>query len=403
MENHKVFVASAGSTSFKFAIYSMPEEKLLVFGNFQGIGSSNCDVTLKISGSKENLKTPNLSYKDAVEKTLDLVIQKKIIKSLDEISAVGHRVVNGGEIFKNSIILTDSNLLKLEEINDLAPLHNPIAIKCFKLFKDVLKNVNHVAVFDTSFHTTLKEEDFLFPIPINLYSEHKIRKYGAHGTNYRWLIEKFNEIENRESSNIIACHIGGGVSLCAIENNKSIATTMGLSPLGGAMMATRSGDIDPTVVQYISRIKNISIEKTIEYLNKESGLKGLSGLDTGDLRIIHSKIDSCKFCNDAWNVFIRRICDYIGQYHIRLKGNIDGIVFSAGIPENSEPFRLAVLEKISKALNLSINYESLKKRDDIIEFTNSDSKIKVYMIAANEECLISRDAFNLKNRTKNER
>lgn len=392
----KILSINAGSTSFKFSLFLMPSEIQLIIGNVQNIDLPTCVLTINLlRGDERKYLLPNCKYDEAVKNSVKYMIELNIIENENEIFALGHRVVNGGEIFKNSLPFTKSMLKKLETMNDLAPLHNPVNLQCYKAFAKILPKVLHVAVFDTSFHTTMSAEDYLFPIPYEYYEKYKIRRYGAHGTSVRYVMQKYIDITKNQKPNLIVCHIGGGVSITAISKGKSIATSMGLTPTGGAMMTTRSGDLDPTVLQYMSRFSKINIEKVINILTRNSGLIGVAKLETGDFRNVENgfiKKENLYFIQ-AYKLFFRRLIDFIGQYYFRLNGQVDAIIFTAGIPENSKQFRKEILNALKDSLKLVIDKKNSNKMRQLVKLTTKKSGCNVYVIPTNEELIIARDTY----------
>lgn len=386
----KILIINAGSTSIKFSLFEMPSEKLLISGNYQALNSKQCDLSIKTADAKNKISVPFQTFEKACQHILDILISENFIKNYQEINACGHRIVHGADYFDKSVIIDEKVEAKIESLFKFAPLHNPVNLQAYKIFSQYLKCA-HVAIFDTSFHTTIPSESYLFPIPREFYEQNKLRRYGFHGTSYRYILQRMQTILNKPSLNLIVSHIGGGCSVCAIKNNKSFATSMGYGPLGGVMMATRSGDIDPTVIQEISAIKNISIDSTIKILNNFSGIKGSANLENGDFRTLE---EQCKNNNiaaiESLNLFIRRIVDFIAQYYFLLEAKVDAFVFCAGIPENAVLFRQLILSKLQTTLNLKIDEKQIDKSGEIL-LTSADSTFKVFIIPTNEEIMMARD------------
>ncbi|URM52839.1 acetate/propionate family kinase [Mycoplasma sp. SG1] len=394
MKNSKyILVVNSGSSSIKIALFKKENNlfQKIIFSNCQALNYENCEATLSDfrteNSSKKTFKLKNYSLSDAIKFFINFLLENNIISNKEEIDKIGHRFVQGGEIFKSSSEILEKDYHIFEELNPLAPLHNPANFLSYKIFKKELPWSRHVAVFDTSFHQTISPERFIYPIPIHFYKKYKIRKYGFHGSSYRYILEKSFNIFNKKELNLIICHIGAGSSIVAVEKNKAVNTTMGISPLGGLMMGTRSGDLDPSVLQFMAQRENLDIEKVIKILNNQSGLKGVSDFISGDLREILAKKATNKQANLAWNMFVDRIVDFIGQYYFQLCGQVDGIVLTAGIGENSKEFQNLILERINKIINLNIVN---KKIDDCLILAENE-KTKFLIIPTNEEIVIAKD------------
>lgn len=387
----KILAVNAGSSSLKFQILEMPEEKVITSGQIERIGFDDAKFTIKVNGDKRSKVEPIKNHSVAVSQVLDALIDLKIVKNYDEISGVGHRVVHGGEKFSDSVLITDEVLEEIERLKDLAPLHNPANATGIRAFKEVLPNVCHVAVFDTAFHQTMSEESFLYPVPYEWYKKYGIRKYGFHGTSHKFVSQRAIELLGLDKSKIITLHLGNGCSISAIKDGKSIDTSMGLTPLAGTMMGTRSGDIDPSILPFVMEKEELTIDEAIDELNYSSGLKGVS-LKSSDMRDIVKGVEEGDVnCKIALNLFAKRVCDYIGSYYFLL-GGCDCIVFTAGIGENSEPARKAILERL-KPLGVIIDEEANSVRGKEIVITTPESKIKVVVIPTDEELVIARDTL----------
>jgi acetate kinase len=391
----KIMAVNAGSSSLKFKLLEMPSETLILSGIIEKIGFTDSMFTVKYSGKKDKevLNIPNHSV--AVELLLKKIVETKVVKSLDEIVGVGHRVVHGAELFKDSVIIDDEVIKKIESVSDLAPLHNPANLTGIFAFNKALPNTKSVAVFDTAFHQTMGETEYIYSVPYEWYTEYGVRKYGFHGTSHKFVSLRAAELIGKkvEDSKIIVCHIGNGASLCAVKGGKSIDTSMGFTPLSGIAMGTRSGDIDPAIVQYISQKENKTLNQVISDLNKKSGYLGLSGLssDSRDLWEAVEKGDKRSIL--AVEKQAKMIADYIGAYFLVLNG-CDAICFTAGIGENASETRALVVEKI-KALGVKLDHvENAKKGMEKI-ISTEDSKITVLSIPTNEEVMIARDTLRL--------
>lgn len=392
----KVMAVNAGSSSLKFKLYEMPEEKVICSGIAERIGHDDGIFQIKYNGQNDKTIVPLPDHAVAVKLLLDALIEKGIIKSLDEIKATGHRIVQGGKYFSKSAEFNDETEAKIESLIPLAPLHNGAHLVGFRAFKKVLPGVPAAAVFDTAYHQTMIEEDYIFPIPYEYSEKYDIRRYGAHGTSHNYLaIEGAKYVEGIKNPKIISCHLGSGASITAIKDGKCVATSMGLTPLGGIMMGTRTGDLDPSVFNYLVTCTGKSAEEIYQIMNKKSGYLGVSGIsnDTRDVEAAAAKGDKRAILADR--LFVRRIADYIGQYYVRL-GGADLIIFSAGIGENSGPYRQKILDEIAPALGITYDKElnlPLRGKEALISLP--DSKIKVAVIPTDEEVMIARDAYEL--------
>ncbi len=392
----KVLTINSGSSSLKFKLYEMPEEKVLCSGNCEKIGLDKGIFTIKYDGKKEVSEPVFPNHKVAAQKVVDELLAKNIISSYDEIKAAGHRIVQGGKYFAHSEMFNEDTEAKIESLIPLAPLHNAAHLTCFRAFKAVLPNCPMVAVFDTAYHQTMEPQDYVFPIPYELTEKYDIRRYGAHGTSHNYLaIEGEKYLKDTKGKRIISCHIGSGASITAIKDGKCVATSMGLTPLGGIMMGTRTGDMDPSVFNYVVKVTGKSAEEVYQMFNKESGFKGMStvGPDSRDvLAAVNAGNEHAILTN---KLFIRRIADFIGQYFVRL-GGADLIIFSAGIGENEPRTRKEVVDQIHDALGVEIDEElnsTIHGKECLISTPNS--KIKVAVIPTDEEVMIARDAYNM--------
>lgn len=393
----KVMAINAGSSSLKFKLYEMPEEKVICSGIAERIGHDDAIFTLlKYQGDKKTEILPIKDHAQAVKLTLDVLVKEKIIINFDEIKATGHRVVQGGSYFSHSEVFNKDTEDKIESLIPLAPLHNAANLVGFRAFKTILPDVPAVAVFDTAFHQTMEPQDYIYPVPYEYVEKYGVRRYGAHGTSHLYLSnESFKYLKDVKHPKVISCHIGSGASISAIKDGKCVATTMGLTPLGGIMMGTRTGDIDPSVMKYCCECEHKSVEEMYQIFNKKSGLLGVSGISNDSRDIMAAIENGNKRAELAYQLFVRRIADFIGQYYIRL-GGADLIIFSAGIGENSPETRQMVIDEIKEALHVEINDElnkQLKGKEGLI--STSKSAIKVAVIPTDEEIMIARDAYNM--------
>ncbi|MDR4948862.1 acetate kinase [Neobacillus cucumis] len=391
----KVIAINAGSSSLKFQLFEMPSEDVITKGLIERIGLNDSIFNITANGEKIQEITDIPDHGVAVKMLLDKLTSLGIIKSLDEIEGIGHRVVHGGETFTDSVLITDEVLTKIEELSELAPLHNPANVTGIRAFKQVLPNVPAVAVFDTAFHQTMPESSFLYSLPYEYYKKYGIRKYGFHGTSHKYVSQRAAELLGRpiEQLRLISCHLGNGASIAAIEGGKSIDTSMGFTPLAGVTMGTRSGNIDPALIPYIMEKTNQSVEEVLDVLNKKSGMLAVSGFSS-DLRdIIGEANKGNERAELALDVFANRIHKYLGSYAARMYG-VDAIIFTAGIGENSDPIR----ERILKGLEFMGVYwdPALNKVRGEEAFINyPHSPVKVLIIPTNEEVMIARDVVRL--------
>ena len=391
----KVMAVNAGSSSLKFKLYEMPEEKVLCSGNAERIGHEDAIFGIKWNGESEKKILPILDHAKAVELVVKAMLEKGIVKDMNEIKAVGHRIVQGGKYFSHSELFTKDTEDKIESLIPLAPLHNKAHLVGFRAFKKILPDVTNVAVFDTAFHQTMEEEDYVFPIPYEFTEKYDCRRYGAHGTSHKYLSEvAVKYIPEVKHPRIISCHIGSGASITAIKDGKCVATSMGLTPLGGIMMGTRTGDLDPSVMNYLCKCTGKNVEEMYQIFNKQSGFLGVSGVSNDSRDVLNACDEGNKRAILANKLFIRRIADYIGQYFVRL-GCADIIVFSAGIGENSARTREEICDTIGEALGVKINKEfnaTIRGKEALL--STPDSKIKVAIIPTDEEVMIARDTYS---------
>ena len=394
----KTISINAGSSSVKWQLYSMPEEKVLAKGLIERIGLKDSISTVKFDGRSERQTLDIADHTQAVKILLDDLKRFEIIQSYDEITGVGHRVVAGGEYFKESALVTDDVLEKIEELSLLAPLHNPANADGIRAFKEILPDITSVAVFDTSFHTTMPEKAYRYPLPTKYYTENKVRKYGAHGTSHEYVAHEAAKLLGKpiEELKLITCHIGNGASITAVDKGRSVDTSMGFTPLGGVMMGTRTGDIDPAIIPYLMQHTDDfnTPEDISRILNRESGLLGVSE-KSSDMRDIHEAMRACdEKARLANEIFVDRIQKYIGQYLAVLNG-ADAIIFTAGIGENSVTIRRMVIEGISWfGCDVDPEKNFFGATGDI---STEAAKVRVLVIPTDEELVIARDVERFKN------
>lgn len=395
----KVISVNSGSSSLKFQLFDMPSEEVLTSGLAERIGQKMGAFTIKVNGEKITKEIPLPDHKAAVDLLLQSLIDYKIVGDLEEIQGAGHRIVQGGPYFNQSVVVDEDVVNKVDELAELAPLHNPAHLVCYKAFVEALPHIGHVFVFDTAFHQTMSAESFLFPVPYDWYTQYKIRRYGAHGTSHQYVNKRAAELMGKDVNdlNMLTCHLGNGASITAIKNGKCVNTSMGLTPLGGIMMGTRSGDIDPTVVFYMMKKLNCTPDEMDTFLNKRSGMLGVSGISS-DARDIQAAVDEgnerAKLTVD---LYTNRVINVIGGYYMQL-GHVDAIVFTAGLGENDTIMRERILKHAEEGMGLSIDYElNAKIRGEECLISKPDSKIAVYVIPTNEELVIARDTVRLLN------
>ena len=387
---------NSGSSSLKFKLYEMPEEKVLCSGNCERIGLPDGIFTLKY-GDKKEVTNPHFPNHDVAAKlVVNTFIEKGIIKDFNEIKAIGHRIVQGGKYFSASAYFNEDTEKKIESLIPLAPLHNAAHLTCFRAFKEALPNCPAIATFDTAFHQTMAPADYTFPIPFELTEKYDIRRYGAHGTSHKYLAQEgLKYLPGVEHPRIISCHIGSGASITAIKDGKCVATSMGLTPLGGIMMGTRTGDMDPSVFNYVVSVTGKSAEEVYQMFNKKSGFLGVSGVSNDCRDILAASEQGNQHAILANEMFNRRIADFIGQYYVRL-GGCDLIIFSAGIGENSPQTRRDVALLLEEAFGVKVDPErNFNSHGDEALISTPDSKIKVAVIPTDEEVMIARDAYDM--------
>ena len=383
----KILVVNCGSSSLKYQLIDMTNEEVIAKGNYERIADEYMPsfVTHSVKGKEKiKIENPVKNHDEAFKYILDLLLdeEKGIISSLSEISAIGHRIVPGGEEFKESVLVNDDTIRKIEGLKDLAPVHIPGHVEGIKACKKLMPNTPMVCVFDTAFHQTIPEYRYLFPIPYKFYEKYKIRKYGAHGTSYRYVSSRINEILGREDLKVVICHLGQGASLCAVENGKSVDTTMGLTPLGGIEMCARSGDLDPRVVTYIMEKENLSPKEMETMLNKESGVYGISEVSADFRDIEKAKEEGNKKAINAINSYCYNVSQYILKMAGSMKG-VDCIVFTAGVGEHQINIRKNILENL-EWLGIKVDDEKNKAFGEEAEITTEDSKVKAFVIRTNE-------------------
>ena len=400
----KILVLNCGSSSLKYQLINMDTDKVMASGKYERIGEKEAFLTHKIEGTGKKIKIENPAYNhtEAIEFTLEQLVnpEYKVIDSLDEITAIGHRLVHGGEKIAESVKIDDNVIEVLKEYTDLAPLHNPACILGIEACKKVMSNKPMVGVFDTAFHQTISKERYIYPIPYEYYKKYGVRKYGFHGTSHNYVSQRLAEIENKDIKDIkiITCHLGQGSSICAINGGKSVDTSMGLTPLGGIPMVTRSGDLDPSVITYLMKKECLTPEEMETILNKKSGKLGLSGVSNDDRDIEAAAEQGNERAQLAIDNFNYQVAGYIGKLIAQMKG-VDVIAFTAGIGENGIEARKDICNYL-EFFGVKIDEEKNNCRGEEVEISADDSKVKVYVIPTNEELMIARDTRDIVLNTK---
>jgi acetate kinase len=392
----KILAVNAGSSSLKFTLIELPEKNVVASGLFEKIGISGSCYTIKYNGEKIKKEVNLVDHSVAVRILMEELINMGIISSLDEIEGVGHRMVHGGQEFTESVVLTEDVLDRVAKYNELAPLHNPANIMGVKAFMKALPNTIQVGVFDTAFHTTMKEAEYLYPVPYEWYEKYGVRKYGFHGTSHRFINKTISEYFGRNDLKVISCHIGNGGSITAIDSGKVVDTSMGFTPLAGIMMGTRSGDIDASMLSYLAGKTGKSLEELTNDLNKKSGLLGVSGVSSDSRDVEMAADEGNERAILAQEMYAKKIANYIAMYN-NLLGGADVITLTAGVGENSKTMRKSIIEKIA-SLGVKIDDERNDFRGEFRLISTDDSKIPVYVVPTDEELMIAMDTMELKNK-----
>ena len=394
----KILVLNCGSSSLKYQLIDMSTEESMVQGLVERIGIEGSILTQKVEGKDKYIINTNIKdHKDAIKLVLEALVDSihGVIKSMDEISAVGHRVVHGGEKYSDSVLIDDEVLKSIKDCIVLAPLHNPPNVIGIEACKELMPNTPMVAVFDTAFHQTMPKHAYICPVPYELYEKYGVRKYGFHGTSHKYVSYKVAETMGKDIKNlkIITCHLGNGCSLAAVKNGKSVDTSMGFTPLAGVMMGTRSGSIDPSVISFLIEQHGYTIEQIDELLNKKSGILGISGVSSDFRDVLEAAESENERAKLALEIFYYKVRTQIAAYAGAM-GGVDVIVFTAGIGENSSITRREILKGL-EFFGFTINTEKNELRGKIQEISNEDSRVKVYVVPTNEELMIARDTAKL--------
>ncbi len=390
----KILSVNAGSSSFKFSLMELPGDKVLASGLFEKIGLEGSFYSIKFGEDKVKKEVDMKDHSVAVAILMEELIDLNIISSLEEIEGVGHRIVHGGDKFTKSVVLTEETIAEIEEFTDLAPLHNPANIMGIRAFMTKLPGVLNVGVFDTAFHQTMEREHYLYPVPYSWYEDFGVRRYGFHGTSHKYINMAISEKLGRNDLKVIVCHVGNGASVSAINAGNVVDTSMGFTPLPGLMMGTRSGDIDPSIIEYMCKKTGKTVAEITNDLNKKSGLLGVSCLSSDGRDIEDGAAEGNEKCILAQNMFSQKIANYIAMYNNMLNG-ADVICLTAGVGENSKLIREMVLERV-ESLGIKIDESKNDFRGEFREITTEDSKIPVYVVPTNEELMIALETLELK-------
>ena len=389
-----VMSVNAGSSSFKFQVFEMPEEKVLAQGNVERIGLENSIFGMKFDGNKIEEVCDIPDHAVAVQKIMDTLVDNHIVNQLEDIQAIGHRMVHGGEYFDHSVLESEDAINKFIELTDLAPLHNPAGLLGYRSFKKALPNASHTFVFDTAFHQTMPKENYLYAIPYEYYEKDKVLRYGMHGTSHLYLTQRYAQITGKklEDVNIVTCHLGNGGSITAVKNGKSFKTSMGFTPLAGIMMGTRCGDIDPAILVFLQKKYGYDYEEIDNLLNKKSRLLGVSGVSSDSRDVEAAAAQGNERAILAQKMFASRVIETVSGY-IGLMGGADAIIFAGGIGENAWSYRKAICDGLSvfgvdvpDELNIGVRAKEAKLSSD-------NSKMEVWLLPTNEELVMARDAY----------
>lgn len=390
----KILSVNAGSSSLKFQLYEMPEEEVLISGRFERIGLDKSFYTIKINGKKIEKHEELSDHEVCVKFLIQELLENKVIDSLDEIKGVGHRLVHGGDKYSESVVIDENVIKTVEELSDLAPLHNPANLMGVRAFMDCVPGAVQVGCFDTAFHQTMKPDRYLYPVPYEWYEKYGVRKYGFHGMSHRYVSGRLAELVDKDYSNVIICHIGSGGSISLVRDGRCVDTSMGFTPNAGIIMGSRSGDIDYSLIPYIAKKTGMTLDEIDNVLNKQSGMLGTSGISS-DFRDIDEEIaKKNERAIMAHYLFVNSIVNYVAKYYVELNGRIDALAFTAGVGENAPHVRRMVIDRL-QCLGFKIDRE----KNDGIRFgkegliSSVDSKIPVYVIPTDEEVMIARDTY----------
>ena len=393
----KIISVNAGSSSLKFQLFDMPSETVLTNGIAERIGLDEGIFTIKVNGEKHTQNLPIKDHKVAVELLLMALVEYKVVESLDEIKGAGHRIVQGGGYFDQSAVVDEDVVAKVAELADLAPLHNPAHLIGYNAFKEALPQIGHVFVFDTAFHQSMGPESYLFPVPMEWYTKYKVRRYGAHGTSHQYVANRTAELMGKDVKDmrIITCHLGNGASITAVKGGKCVITSMGLTPLGGIMMGTRCGDIDPAIVPFVMKKTGMTPDEMDTALNKKSGMLGISGISSDARDIENAVAEGDERAILTQKLYVTRAVNVIGGYYMQM-GGCDAIAFTAGLGENDTNLRGMICQALEEGMGIQLDYElNSKTRGKEVCVSTPDSKVAVWVVPTNEELVIARDTYRL--------
>ncbi len=391
----KVLAINTGSSSLKFQLFEMPEEVVLASGIVERIGLPMGAFAIKTNGQKHEMDTPVPDHAVAVKLVLDAFATYNVIHDLNDIVACGHRIVQGGAYYDQSVLVDASVLAHVEELSDLAPLHNPSHLVGYRAFKEALPKASHTFVFDTAFHQTMAPEVYLYPIPYEYYTDYKVRRYGAHGTSHQYIANRTAELMDRPVTelNLITLHLGNGASISAVEKGKCVNTSMGLTPLDGVMMGTRSGSVDPAIVSYLSVKLGKTASEIVDILNKKSGMLGVSGISSDARDIENAMAEGNERAILTRKIYTRRIMEVVGSYAMQL-GRVDALIFAGGVGENDVDARADILNALH-GLDISFSDDLNNNRGKELRISTPESGVEVWICPTNEELVIARDAYRL--------
>ena len=389
----KILSVNAGSSSLKFQLYDMPQEKVLISGLMERIGVGNSFYTIKVNNAKIKKEVELNNHEEAFEALVKELKANNVVESLEDIKGIGHRIVQGGDYFDKTVVINDEVLSKIEELSSLAPLHNPAAVTGIKAAMEVFPSAVQTAVFDTAFHQTMPKENYLYALPYNWYTDYKVRRYGAHGTSHKYVSERMNEILGRKDTKLITCHIGNGASISAIVNGKCIDTSMGLTPNAGLIMGTRCGDIDAAILPFLMEKEGLDAKGLSDLMNKKSGVYGMTGISSDFRDIEDAAAQNNELAQVALESYAKKVKKYIGSYAAEMNG-VDAVVFTAGVGENGIDMRADIMANMD-FLGMKLDEEANKVRGKERVISTEDSKVKILLIPTNEELMIARDTLEL--------
>lgn len=390
-----IIAINAGSSSLKFQLLQMPEETIITKGVVERIGLESPFITVEVQGEKKTEYPSLQNHEEAVKALLDSLTKYNVITDVNDIEGVGHRVVHGGEAFSDSVLITEQVLSELENVSELAPLHNPANIVGIKAFRDILPDVLSVAVFDTAFHQSIPKEKYLYGVPYEYYEKYGVRKYGFHGTSHKYVSQRMTELMDHPENDlkIISCHIGNGASITAVDQGASVDTSMGFTPLAGVMMGTRSGNIDPALIPYLMEKTGQTAAEVIDTLNKKSGLLGVSGASSDFRDVVQQAEQGVERAQTALDIYLTRMHKYIGTYAASMNG-VDAVIFTAGVGENSALVREKVMEGL-EFMGIQIDKEKNSQASGEAFIQTGDSRVAVAVVPTDEEVMIARDTVRL--------